>query len=904
MLTYLACTKQSKLAPVRAGSGNGARAPAATFAEKQRAKLAEEARMAAAAEEEEEEERLEEEEQLLEAFSSISNIERAWCRATPTGQWMGQRTEKGKGGLDVMVAMSQRNVGANSTRKYVSTAHIPEPQGDLSYFHWAPFPLELSKVALVAPSPSGARLLIVRNPEPGGIDSPPPPVKLEIWGAGRLLKEVAVAPSLHGPVFADGWFEGVSWSGDESQIVYVAEEPPKARPVFGRNRNAPTPAPGGKKQPDDAGTWKGRGEWLEDWGETYTGKGRPLLYVLDIARGVVAAVEGIPADVSAGQVIWAPIPPSKVLTLVFVGWPAYASNFGTHKRLGMVFCHNRPCALYAAAAPTFDTAGQKRGDAVKLTGAISSALHPRFSPDGVLLVFLSAHAAVDLGAHAATNSLHSVAWPQQGVVGAQLPVAAPLDQQQQQQHPSSSSSAATVESLDLAVQTIIDVVPRAEEVGGFPGLYCSALIAQPWLGDARTLLLTTAWRSTRAIIAVHVETGRVSRLTPEGPISWSLLDVRNNVVVAGGCRPLPALPALQAARLEDGQGLICMHIRLGWQLKELTVDAGLGAAGASTPACPTKLMLGRINTGWLKAEGWLWSEISPPHVEYAEQVEAALKSTEFEVFQIPVVSRGAPLSEGAKQPFEAIFVRRQLAPGKAGEVPPLLVVPHGGPHSVTSTNFLMPYAYLCALGYSILHVNFRGSLGFGEEALQSLPRNIGRQDVADVLAAVDKAIAMGYADTNRVAVVGGSHGGFIACHLIGQAPDRFQTAVLRNPVTNLAGMVGTSDIPDWCFVETAGPAGVTAYSDAPSATEMQAFFRISPIIHVAKVKVPTLFLLGEKDRRVPISNALQYVQALRAQGLESKVVMFPEDNHGISKPQSEFENWLTVASWLKTHFAL
>jgi acylaminoacyl-peptidase len=79
-------------------------------------------------------------------------------------------------------------------------------------------------------------------------------------------------------------------------------------------------------------------------------------------------------------------------------------------------------------------------------------------------------------------------------------------------------------------------------------------------------------------------------------------------------------------------------------------------------------------------------------------------------------------------------------------------------------------------------VNYRGSTGFGETALQSLPGNIGRHDVSDMLAAVDAAVAMGVAREGALAVVGGSHGGFLAAHLIGQAPLRFRTAVLRNPV--------------------------------------------------------------------------------------------------------------------------
>lgn len=91
-------------------------------------------------------------------------------------------------------------------------------------------------------------------------------------------------------LFSGGRFEGVSWNQDETQIAYIAEEPAPDRPVYGRRQAAKgTDEPGSEKKAagNDAGTWKGRGDWVEDWGERYTGKQRPLVYVLDIARYLV-----------------------------------------------------------------------------------------------------------------------------------------------------------------------------------------------------------------------------------------------------------------------------------------------------------------------------------------------------------------------------------------------------------------------------------------------------------------------------------------------------------------------------------------------------------------------------------------------------------------------------------------
>ncbi|CAI5968409.1 unnamed protein product [Closterium sp. NIES-64] len=562
-----------------------------------------------------------EEEELLESFSLIASIDKAWCRVSPVGQNAGPKGKgaPGKASLDVTVQMSQKNLPANAMRKYLSTVHVPDPQGDLSSFHWSPFPTELTGVTLIAPSPSGGRLLVVRNGEPGVGGKEAGAVKLEVWGAGRLLREVHVPATVHGGVYADGWFEGVSWNEDETCVAYVAEEPAPPKPVFGQPRQPaatsaaqhPPAAPAGPARgrfgaaaaaaPAPA-VQEGKGEWMEDWGERYAGKQRPLLFVLNTAfqeeeggedegvgretrgeavasgvisqhchvrkggvvvnasgwiskllfvgwsafpltvshrlspsvttlyhsvplctalypslclsqwhtaggrghsgghqcgaggvgadsggaaahavlrrlvllllslsltfsycsvplcaalspcSGTVQAVEGIPGDISAGQVVWAPAVEGQQHTLLFVGWSAFPSNFNTARRLGIVYCANRPCHLFAAQAPSQDPAGKKPGSGssiVKLTAGISSAFSPRFSPDGSLLVFLSSHAAVDSGTHGATNSLHSLLWPKEGI---SFPHAPPADPEED-----TRSGPSDVPAIDIPINSIVSV---------------------------------------------------------------------------------------------------------------------------------------------------------------------------------------------------------------------------------------------------------------------------------------------------------------------------------------------------------------------------------------------------------------------------------------------------------------
>lgn len=112
----------------------------------------------------------------------------------------------GDGGIDVVVAMSQVNLPANAKRTFMSTVYIPDATtANISDYHWSPFPFELSGAALIVPSPTGTKLLIVRKADANGKDGTSA-VKLEVWGPGQLLKEIFVAPSVHGAIYADGWY--------------------------------------------------------------------------------------------------------------------------------------------------------------------------------------------------------------------------------------------------------------------------------------------------------------------------------------------------------------------------------------------------------------------------------------------------------------------------------------------------------------------------------------------------------------------------------------------------------------------------------------------------------------------------------------------------------------------------
>ena len=115
-------------------------------------------------------------------------------------------------------------------------------------------------------------------------------------------------------------------------------------------------------------------------------------------------------------------------------------------------------------------------------------------------------------------------------------------------------------------------------------------------------------------------------------------------------------------------------------------------------------------------------------------------------------------------------------------------------------------------------------------------------------------------------------------------------------------MVGVTDIPDWCWVEGLGK-GTYEFSafNVPSPEQLTAMRERSPIAHIGAVKTPTIICLGEKDRRVPPSQGIEYYHLLKSRGVPTKLLIFPEDDHAIDHPASEAEQWFNVAQWIQRH---
>ncbi len=214
---------------------------------------------------------------------------------------------------------------------------------------------------------------------------------------------------------------------------------------------------------------------------------------------------------------------------------------------------------------------------------------------------------------------------------------------------------------------------------------------------------------------------------------------------------------------------------------------------------------------------------------------------------------------------------------------------HGGPNGQDSHQlggFVLLRELLSAHGYAVLQVNYRGSSGRGDTYQQAIYADWGNKEVQDLLGAVDWAMAKGVADPDRLGVGGWSYGGILTDYLIA-SDTRFKAAVSGAGSANQISMFGS----DQYAVQYEREMG-------PPWLAQDLWIKVSyPFFHADRIHTPTLFLGGEQDFNVPIAGGEQMYQALKILGVDTQLVIYPGQNHGLTLPsyrrdtQSRFLAW-------------
>lgn len=211
----------------------------------------------------------------------------------------------------------------------------------------------------------------------------------------------------------------------------------------------------------------------------------------------------------------------------------------------------------------------------------------------------------------------------------------------------------------------------------------------------------------------------------------------------------------------------------------------------------------------------------------------------------------------------------------AGQKVPLMVQTHGGPQAADQLSWVGAHDYvqvLAAKGYAVLKPNYRGSTGYGDAFLRDMVGQYFKNAHKDVMAGVDYLVARGIADPERMAAMGWSAGGHMTNKLI-TFTTKFKAAASGAGAADWQSMYAQSDTRTY---RTPWFGGTPWQKDAPIA----AYWDNSPLKYVANVTTPTIFLVGEKDERVPMPQSVEMYRALKSNGIPTHLYVAPREGHG------------------------
>lgn len=218
---------------------------------------------------------------------------------------------------------------------------------------------------------------------------------------------------------------------------------------------------------------------------------------------------------------------------------------------------------------------------------------------------------------------------------------------------------------------------------------------------------------------------------------------------------------------------------------------------------------------------------------------------------------------------------------------PLILSIHGGPHGMFGWAFNPTFQVYAARGYAVLYMNPRGSSGYGQKFSDGTLNEWGGGDYKDLMIGVDEALRrFPWIDQNRMGVTGGSYGGFMTNWIITQTP-RFKAAVSAASVSNLISFYSTSLYQDLIHAEFGGFPW----------DNFDLLWQWSPLRYVKQAHTPTMFIHGEQDNDVHITQAEEMYTALKRRGVESVLVRYPREGHGLREPKHRVDALERTLAW-------
>ncbi len=225
---------------------------------------------------------------------------------------------------------------------------------------------------------------------------------------------------------------------------------------------------------------------------------------------------------------------------------------------------------------------------------------------------------------------------------------------------------------------------------------------------------------------------------------------------------------------------------------------------------------------------------------------------------------------------------------------PVILNIHGGPYAAYTGDFFDEFQVYAQAGYAVVYCNPRGSATYGQEHGKAIQGDFGNLDMTDVLAFLDHALAtVPDLDADRVGIMGGSYGGYLTAWTIAHE-HRFAAAIVERGFLDPASFLGAADI-GWFFMQ--------GYNGRDRADQD----RQSPMLLADQVRTPTFVVHSELDLRCPLAQGLRYYTALKQAGVDTELLVFPGENHELSRSGSPWhrrQRFEAILDWWARHLPI
>src|SRR5215467_5719644 len=333
--------------------------------------------------------------------------------------------------------------------------------------------------------------------------------------------------------------------------------------------------------------------------------------------------------------------------------------------------------------------------------------------------------------------------------------------------------------------------------------------------------------------------------------------------------------------------------RTVYRVLDPAVGADVAAIRALHPGDPDIVAEDHSDTVWLVA---FTNDTGPiPYFRYDRQ----RREGRFLFDHRPELSRYelAPMEPFSFQARDGLTIHGYVTfpPRSERKDLPMVLNVHGGPWARDVWGFDPEAQWLANRGYLCVQVNFRGSTGYGKAFVNAGDREWGNAMQNDLTDAVEFAIGQGWADRERVAIYGGSYGGYAALAGVTFTPDLYRCAVDIVGPSNLKTLIETIP-PYW------QPQIALFYQRVGNPeTDAEFLWSRSPLSRAASIKTPLLIAQGANDPRVKQAESEQIVAAMRDAGIDYEYMLFPDEGHGFAKPENRLEFYAAAERFLARH---